>query len=87
MTTEREKNRRKMTRNGISIHPVGANETHVVMRRHRGGAEQFNLPMNAVSAAAEVVRALGAVPQDATRNKRICIVSDILRTDLLATTT
>lgn len=83
MTTQREKNRRKMTRNGISIHPDG-NRTHVIMRRHRGGAEQITLDMDCVATAAEIVRALGAVPQDATRNRRIEIVCDILRNDLIA---
>lgn len=83
MSTEREKNRRKMTRNGISIHPDGS-RTHVILRRHRGGAEQLTLDMDCVSAAAEIVRALGAVPQDATRNRRVQIVCDVLRNDLLA---
>lgn len=83
MSTNREKTRRKMTRHGISIKAVG-DKTHVVLRRHRGGAEQIMLGVDTDAAAAEICRALGAVPHNATRNERVRIVSEILRTDLLA---
>lgn len=75
MSTTREKNRRRLTRNGITLKEDDDGTTHVVLRRHTGGAISMTVALSSDDAATVICDSLGS---DGTRNERVLRVSEAL---------